>query len=128
VRSIRLCSAQGFQGSPAFLLSAKSFITEVNHQIAHVSIRITGKNKEADISDLGPEDVIVPAFGTERSIQQQIKDRGCQIVIPLRRRDERQSARKYASESLLHLHRAEHEEIRPQARAPGDGAAITRWS
>ena len=55
---------------------------EVNHQIASLGIKnLTGKNKEADISDLGPEDVvIVPAFGTELSIQQQIKDRGCQIV------------------------------------------------
>ena len=55
---------------------------EVNHQIASLGIKnLTGKNKEADISDLGPDDVvIVPAFGTELSIQQQIKDRGCQIV------------------------------------------------
>src|SRR5881409_1136692 len=55
---------------------------EVNHQIASLGIKnLTGKNKEADISDLGPEDVvIVPAFGTELSIQQQIKARGCQIV------------------------------------------------
>src|SRR5439155_1515575 len=55
---------------------------EVNHQIASLGIKnLTGKNKEADISDVGPEDVvIVPAFGTELSIQQQIKDRGCQVV------------------------------------------------
>src|SRR5262249_57473969 len=48
---------------------------EVNHQIASLGIKnLTGKNKEADISDLGPDDVvIVPAFGTELSIQQQIK-------------------------------------------------------
>src|SRR6202007_1267532 len=46
---------------------------EVNHQIASLGIRnLTGKNKEADISDLGPEDVvIVPAFGTETWIHQQ---------------------------------------------------------
>src|ERR1044071_8955637 len=57
---------------------------EVNHQIASLGIKnLTGKNKQADISDLGPEDVvIVPAFGTELSIQQQIKDRGCQLVDP----------------------------------------------
>src|SRR5207248_4793462 len=55
---------------------------EVNHQIASLGIKnLTGKNKQADISNLGPDDVvIVPAFGTELSIQQQIKDRGCQIV------------------------------------------------
>src|SRR6202008_3694420 len=37
---------------------------EVNHQIASLGIKnLTGKNKQADISDLGPDDVvIVPAF------------------------------------------------------------------
>ncbi len=55
---------------------------EVNEQISSLGIKnLTGKNKQADISDLGPEDVvIVPAFGTELSIQQEIKERGCQIV------------------------------------------------
>ncbi|MDP9099723.1 MAG: 4-hydroxy-3-methylbut-2-enyl diphosphate reductase, partial [Verrucomicrobiota bacterium] len=55
---------------------------EVNEQISSLGIKnLMGANKQADISDLGPDDVvIVPAFGTELSIQQQIKDRGCQIV------------------------------------------------
>src|SRR5881392_961240 len=55
---------------------------EVNEQISSLGIKnLMGKNKQADISDLGPDDVvIVPAFGTELAIQQQIKDRGCQIV------------------------------------------------
>ncbi len=55
---------------------------EVNHQIAALGIKnLTGRNKQADISDLQPEDiVIVPAFGTELSMLQQIKERGCQIV------------------------------------------------
>src|SRR5437667_5376829 len=55
---------------------------EVNHQIASLGIRnLTGKNKEADISDLSPDDVvIVQALGTELSIQQQDQDRRCQIV------------------------------------------------
>src|SRR5207244_369818 len=55
---------------------------EVNEQISSLGIKnLMGKNKQADISELGPDDVvIVPAFGTELSIQQQIKDRGCQIV------------------------------------------------
>src|SRR5206468_4125191 len=91
---------------------------EVNHQIASLGIKnLTGRNKEADISDLGPEDVvIVPAFGTELSIQQQIKDRGCQIVdttcgdvMSVWKR-----VRKYASESATSIihGKAEHEETK----------------
>ena len=102
---------------------------EVNHQIASLGIKnLTGKNKEADISDLGPEDVvIVPAFGTELSIQQQIKDRGCQIVdttcgdvMSVWKR-----VRKYASESATSIihGKAEHEETKAtSSRALGDGS------
>src|SRR5205807_4854936 len=52
---------------------------EVNQQIASLGIKnLTGKNKEADISELQPDDVVIlPAFGTELSISHQIKDRGC---------------------------------------------------
>ncbi|HVD94552.1 MAG TPA: 4-hydroxy-3-methylbut-2-enyl diphosphate reductase [Candidatus Limnocylindria bacterium] len=101
---------------------------EVNQQIASLGIRnLTGKNKEADISDLGSEDVvIVPAFGTELSIQQQIKDRGCQIVdttcgdvMSVWKR-----VRKYASESATSIihGKAEHEETKAtSSRALGDG-------
>src|SRR5438270_4124 len=55
---------------------------EVNEQISSLGIKnLMGKNKQAEISDLQPEDVvIVPAFGTELSTLQQIKERGCQIV------------------------------------------------
>jgi 4-hydroxy-3-methylbut-2-en-1-yl diphosphate reductase len=55
---------------------------EVNEQISTLGIKnLIGRNKEADISDLGPEDVvIVPAFGTEVSTLETIKQRGCQIV------------------------------------------------
>jgi 4-hydroxy-3-methylbut-2-en-1-yl diphosphate reductase len=100
----------------------------VNHQIASLGIKnLTGKNKQADISDLGPEDVvIVPAFGTELSIQQQIKDRGCQIVdttcgdvMSVWKR-----VRKYASESATSIihGKAEHEETKAtSSRALGDG-------
>src|SRR5213592_2161442 len=54
---------------------------EVNEQISSLGIKnLMGKNKEAEIADLRPDDVvIVPAFGTEVSTLQQIKDRGCQI-------------------------------------------------
>src|SRR2546430_691652 len=102
---------------------------EVNHQIASLGIKnLTGKNKQADISDLGPEDVvIVPAFGTELSIQQQIKDRGCQVVdttcgdvMSVWKR-----VRKYASESATSIihGKAEHEETKAtSSRALGDGS------
>ncbi len=102
---------------------------EVNHQIASLGIKnLTGRNKEAEISDLGPDDVvIVPAFGTELSLQQQIKDRGCQIVdttcgdvMSVWKR-----VRKYASESATSIihGKAEHEETKAtSSRALGDGS------
>jgi len=101
---------------------------EVNDQISSLGIKnLMGRNKQADISDLGPEDVvIVPAFGTELSIQQQIKDRGCQIVdttcgdvMSVWKR-----VRKYASESATSIihGKAEHEETKAtSSRALGDG-------
>ncbi len=69
----------------------------------------------------------MPAFGTELSIQQQIKDRGCQIVdttcgdvMSVWKR-----VRKYASESattIIHG-KAEHEETKAtSSRALGDGS------
>jgi 4-hydroxy-3-methylbut-2-enyl diphosphate reductase len=101
---------------------------EVNEQISSLGIKnLMGKDKQADISDLGPEDVvIVPAFGTELSIQQQIKERGCQIVdttcgdvMSVWKR-----VRKYASESATSIihGKAEHEETKAtSSRAVGDG-------
>ncbi len=101
---------------------------EVNDQISSLGIKnLMGRNKQADISDLGPEDVvIVPAFGTELSIQQEIKDRGCQIVdttcgdvMSVWKR-----VRKYASESATSIihGKAEHEETKAtSSRALGDG-------
>jgi 4-hydroxy-3-methylbut-2-en-1-yl diphosphate reductase len=101
---------------------------EVNEQISSLGIKnLMGRDKQADISDLGPEDVvIVPAFGTELSIQQQIKDRGCQIVdttcgdvMSVWKR-----VRKYASESATSIihGKAEHEETKAtSSRALGDG-------
>src|ERR1700716_4325573 len=101
---------------------------EVNEQISSLGIKnLTGRNKQADISELGPDDVvIVPAFGTELSIQQQIKDRGCQIVdttcgdvMSVWKR-----VRKYASESATSIIHgtAGHEETKAtSSRALGDG-------
>jgi 4-hydroxy-3-methylbut-2-enyl diphosphate reductase len=101
---------------------------EVNEQISSLGIKnLMGKNKQADISDLEPDDVvIVPAFGTELAIQQQIKDRGCQIVdttcgdvMSVWKR-----VRKYASESATSIihGKASHEETKAtSSRALGDG-------
>ena len=101
---------------------------EVNDQISSLGIKnLMGKNKQADIADLQPEDVvIVPAFGTELSILQQIKERGCQIVdttcgdvMSVWKR-----VRKYASESATSIihGKAEHEETKAtSSRALGDG-------
>jgi len=117
-----------FKDRQLFIVGEIIHNPEVNHQIASLGIRnLTGKNKEADISDLGPDDVvIVPAFGTELSIQQQIKDRGCQIVdttcgdvMSVWKR-----VRKYASESATSIihGKAEHEETKATAsRALGLG-------
>src|SRR5256884_5440273 len=101
---------------------------EVNEQISSLGIKnLTGRNKQADIADLQPDDVvIVPAFGTEVSMLQQIKERGCQIVdttcgdvMSVWKR-----VRKYASESATSIihGKAEHEETKAtSSRALGDG-------
>jgi 4-hydroxy-3-methylbut-2-enyl diphosphate reductase len=101
---------------------------EVNEQISSLGIKnLLGASKQANIEDLQPEDVvIVPAFGTEVSTLQQIKQRGCQIVdttcgdvMSVWKR-----VRKYASEtatSIIHG-KAEHEETKAtSSRALGDG-------
>jgi len=61
--------------------------------------------------------VIVPAFGTELSIQQQIKDRGCQIVDTtcgdVMRRLEASCANTPAKSATSIIHgKAEHEETK----------------
>ena len=101
---------------------------EVNEQISSLGIKnLLGQNRQANIEDLGPDDVvIVPAFGTELSTLQQIKDIGCQIVdttcgdvMSVWKR-----VRKYASESATSIihGKAEHEETKAtSSRALGDG-------
>jgi len=101
---------------------------EVNEQISSLGIKnLIGHTKQADISDLQPDDVVIlPAFGTELAILQQIKDRGCQIVdttcgdvMSVWKR-----VRKYASESATSIihGKAEHEETKAtSSRALGDG-------
>lgn len=111
-----------------FILGEIIHNPEVNEQISSLGIRnLMGKNKQAEISDLRPEDVvIVPAFGTEVSTLQQIKQIGCQIVdttcgdvMSVWKR-----VRKYASESATSIihGKAEHEETKAtSSRALGDG-------
>jgi 4-hydroxy-3-methylbut-2-enyl diphosphate reductase len=101
---------------------------EVNEQISSLGIRnLIGQNKQADISELRPDDVVIlPAFGTELAVLQQIKDRGCQSVdttcgdvMSVWKR-----VRKYASESATSIihGKAEHEETKAtSSRALGDG-------
>jgi 4-hydroxy-3-methylbut-2-enyl diphosphate reductase len=113
---------------PLFIVGEIIHNPEVNEQISSLGIKnLMGKNKQADIADLQPEDVvIVPAFGTELSILQQIKERGCQIVdttcgdvMSVWKR-----VRKYASESATSIihGKAEHEETKAtSSRALGDG-------
>src|SRR5437764_15284085 len=70
-----------FQDRRLFIVGEIIHNPEVNEQIWSLGIKnLTGRNKQAEILDLQPDDiVIVPAFGTELSIPQQNKDRGCQI-------------------------------------------------
>ncbi len=101
---------------------------EVNEQISSLGIKnLLGQNRQANIEDLAPDDVvIVPAFGTELSTLQQIKNIGCQIVdttcgdvMSVWKR-----VRKYASESATSIihGKAEHEETKAtSSRALGDG-------
>lgn len=117
-----------FQDRRLFILGEIIHNPEVNEQISSLGIRnLLGANKQAAIEELGPDDVvIVPAFGTEVSTLQQIKERGCQIVdttcgdvMSVWKR-----VRKYASESATSIihGKAEHEETKAtSSRALGDG-------
>ncbi len=117
-----------FQDRRLFILGEIIHNPEVNEQISSLGIKnLMGKDKQAEITDLLPDDVvIVPAFGTEVSTMQQIKERGCQIVdttcgdvMSVWKR-----VRKYASESATSIihGKAEHEETKAtSSRALGEG-------
>ncbi len=117
-----------FQDRRLFIVGEIIHNPEVNEQISSLGIKnLTGRNKQADISDLKPDDVvIVPAFGTEVATLEQIKSRGCQIVdttcgdvMSVWKR-----VRKYASESVTSIihGKAEHEETKAtSSRALGSG-------
>src|SRR3981081_2616495 len=71
-----------FQDRRLFIVGEIIHNPEVNEQISSLGIKnLLGQNRQANIEDLGPDDVvIVPAFGTELSTLEQIKNIGCQIV------------------------------------------------
>ncbi len=129
-RAIDLAYAAGkvFKDRRLFILGEIIHNPEVNEQIRSLGIKnLMGKNKEAEIADLEPGDVvIVPAFGTEVSTLEHIKQRGCQIVdttcgdvMSVWKR-----VRKYASESATSIihGKAEHEETKAtSSRALGSG-------
>jgi 4-hydroxy-3-methylbut-2-enyl diphosphate reductase len=71
-----------FHEQRVFILGEIIHNPEVNEQIRALGItNIVGKEKQADVSELTPEDVvIVPAFGTDVTTLERIKERGCQIV------------------------------------------------
>jgi 4-hydroxy-3-methylbut-2-en-1-yl diphosphate reductase len=117
-----------FKERGLFILGEIIHNPEVNEQIRGLGIRnLIGKNKEANIDDLAPEDVvIVPAFGTDVTTLSKIKERGCQIVdttcgdvMSVWKR-----VRQYASDSVTSIihGKAEHEETKATAsRALANG-------
>jgi 4-hydroxy-3-methylbut-2-en-1-yl diphosphate reductase len=71
-----------FPNQPIYILGEIIHNPEVNDQIRAMDIRfLSGKEKNADIRDLGEGDVvIIPAFGTEVATRRQLEDKGCVFV------------------------------------------------
>ena len=71
-----------FADRDLFILGEIIHNPEVNEQIRSFGIKnLIGKNREAEIDLLKPEDVvIVPAFGAEVATVEKIKAKGCEIV------------------------------------------------
>jgi 4-hydroxy-3-methylbut-2-en-1-yl diphosphate reductase len=71
-----------FPNQPIYILGEIIHNPEVNDQIRAMDIRfLSGKEKNADISDLGEGDVvIIPAFGTEVAMRQKLEEKGCVFV------------------------------------------------
>jgi len=71
-----------FPDQPIYILGEIIHNPEVNDQIRAMGIKfLSGKEKDADIGDLKAEDiVIIPAFGTEVSMRQQLEAKGCRFV------------------------------------------------
>src|SRR3974390_3428565 len=71
-----------FPNQPIYILGEIIHNPEVNDQIRAMGIKfLSGKEKDADVNDLQRDDiVIIPAFGTEVSMRQQLEARGCRFV------------------------------------------------
>src|SRR5881394_3043536 len=67
---------------PIYILGEIIHNPEVNDQIRDMGIKfLSGKEKNADIEDLKKGDVvIIPAFGTEVAVMEELKARGCRFV------------------------------------------------
>ncbi len=110
-----------FKEEKIYILGEIIHNPEVNDQIRSMGIRnLIGKDAEAEITDLKPEDVvIVPAFGAEKEVVEHIKQIGCQIVdttcgdVMSVWKRVRQNARDHAT-SIIHG-KADHEETRATA-------------
>lgn len=113
-----------------FLLGEIIHNPDVNDQIRRLGIvTISGKPSEAEISSLGPDDiVIIPAFGTEVGTRRRLEEKGCLFVdttcgdvMSVWKR-----VRQYSRESVTSIihGKAWHEETMAtssQARASGNG-------
>lgn len=102
---------------------------EVNRQLREMGIKnLAGDNPDAASTDLGPDDVvIVPAFGAETDLMDQLNEQGCMMVdttcgdVMSVWKRVRQYARA-GKTSIIHG-KAAHEETRATAsRALGDGS------
>ena len=71
-----------FPERPIYILGEIIHNPEVNDQIRAMGIKfLSGKEKNADINDLNKDDVvIIPAFGTEVAVREQLEAKGCQFV------------------------------------------------
>lgn len=71
-----------FPNERLFILGEIIHNPEVNDQVRAMGIKsIMGSNKEFDVDDLRPEDiVIIPAFGAEVDVIDKIKSIGCRFV------------------------------------------------
>jgi 4-hydroxy-3-methylbut-2-enyl diphosphate reductase len=71
-----------FPKQPIYILGEIIHNPEVNDQIRAMGIKfLSGKEKDADLQDLKKDDiVIIPAFGTEVSMRQQLEAKGCRFV------------------------------------------------
>ena len=117
-----------FPEARLFLIGEIIHNPEVNGQIAALGIRnLLDSSGRPHVEDLGPEDVvIVPAFGAEVSLLEEIKQHGCRIVdttcgdVMSVWKRVRQNASEEVT-SIIHG-KASHEETRATAsRALGKG-------